>query len=190
LSGTLLLATDLVVGFTRPVLGPLSFELNRGDRLGVWGPPGTGKSALLRAIARGAEVYEGRIHYATGLTLVCQEQRPVRPHRLPMRVDEFIHLAGAHTEGLPARLGALLRQRVDSLTGHQYQILSVWAALGSGADLILLDAPTGTLDALDRALLADLIDRQTRDRGVLIASPDRGFLASACTRVLEVGAWR
>jgi ATPase subunit of ABC transporter with duplicated ATPase domains len=189
LSRTLVLAAGLVVGFSRPVLGPLAFEVNRGERLGVWGPPGSGKSALIRAIARGAAVFDGRIHRATGLAMAYQEQHPVRPRSLPMTVREYLALAGSRAEALPFLTETWQRQRVDGLSRHQFQLLSVWAALGSKeADLILLDEPAGSLNALDRALLADLLEQHARDRGLLVASVDRGFLVRACARVMEVGA--
>jgi ABC-2 type transport system ATP-binding protein len=187
-SGTLLLAMDLAVGFSRPALGPLSFQLERGEVLGVSGPGGAGKSALLRAIARGAQVFEGRIHRATGLTIAYQPQRPARLRNVPLSGAEYLELAGARATP-PSVIEDCRRRRLDALTLVQLQLLCVWAALGSDADLVLLDDPAHGMVRADQAQVAAMIRRRSQDRGIIIAAQGRDLLAGVATRVLEIERW-
>jgi ABC-type Mn2+/Zn2+ transport system ATPase subunit len=187
-SSALLLATDLAVGYNRPVLGPLSFQVDRGDVLGVWGPGGAGKSALLRAIARGAVVFRGRIRRATGLSIAYQEQRPARLRNMPLTAREYLDLAGARAVP-PAVIEVCLRRRLDALAGAQFHLLRAWAALGSDADLVLLDDPGHGLESTGQAQLTGMITRRAQGRGVIITTQDQDLLATVATRMLEVPRW-
>jgi zinc transport system ATP-binding protein len=83
----------------------------------------------------------------------------------------------------------MLEQRIDALSGGQYQLLCVWAALGSAMDLVLLDEPTNNLDPRTEALLTEILAEQRGRRAALLVSHERSFLETACSRVLEVNAW-
>ena len=190
----LLRVTELVAGHDRPVVGPLSFTLGPGEVLGLWGPNGSGKSTLLDAIADSARVFSGAVERAPGLTLAYQEQRPVRLPAMPLTGRDLLHLAvierPAAAEAVPsppASLQPLLGRRVDALSGGQYQLLCVWAILSGAADLVLLDEPTNNLDPDHEALLRDMLAGQRGCRAVLLVSHERGFLDTACSRVLELG---
>jgi len=189
----LLRAIELVAGHDRPVVGPLSFTLGPGEVLGLWGPNGSGKSTLLDAIADSARVYSGSVQRAPGLTLAYQEQRPVRLPAMPLTGRDLLRLAGIErpavhpTAAPPPSLRTLLGRRVDTLSGGQYQLLCVWAALAGPADLVLLDEPTNNLDPDHEALLGDMLAGQRGRRAVLLVSHERGFLDAACSRVLELG---
>jgi zinc transport system ATP-binding protein len=186
-SDRLLTITDLRAGWQRPVLGPLSLALERGEVVGLWGANGSGKSTLLAAVADGARIFAGGIERAPGLTLAVQPQAPVRLPRLPVTGRELLRAAGADAHGLPDGLAAALGRRIDRLSGGQYQLLCVWAALRGGADLVLLDEPTNNLDPAHEALLADMLSRDAAVRGVLVVSHERVFLERTCGRIIEFG---
>lgn len=194
----LLRLESLVAGYARPAVGPVSFALGAGETLGLWGPNGSGKSTLLHAIARCARVFSGRIERAPGLTLAYQEQRPVRLPLMPLAGGDLLRCAGvAADRPPPGPLAGLLGRRIDRLSGGQYQLLCVWAALAGGAGLVLLDEPTNNLDPEHERLLAGMLSAPGAGapvgagdgrgpRAVLLASHERGFLDAACTRVLEL----
>ena len=69
----LLRVEGLVAGYSRPVVGPLSFTVGSGEVVGLWGTNGTGKSTVLNAIGRSARVFDGIVERAPGLTLAYQE---------------------------------------------------------------------------------------------------------------------
>jgi ATPase subunit of ABC transporter with duplicated ATPase domains len=186
-TGCLLRVTDLVAGYARPVVGPLSFGVGRGEVLGLWGPNGSGKSTLLNAIADGARIFSGRVERAAGLTLAYQEQRSVRLPTMPLTGNDLLRVAGAAGLAPPGSIQALLGRRIDALSGGQYQLLCVWAALAGEAGLVLLDEPTNNLDPEHEALLVEILADQRGRRAVLLVSHEPGFLEAACSRVLEIG---
>jgi len=185
--GTLLQVDDLAAGYDRPVVGPLSFSIARGEVLGLCGANGTGKSTLLHAIADGARCFQGRIERAPGLRLAYQEQQPARLQALPLTANELLRVAGAAQHDLPASLAAAVGKRIDRLSGGQYQLLRVWAALAGSADLLLLDEPTNNLDPSHEAVLTDMLRTRSADCAVLLVSHERAFIDATCSRVLEVG---
>ncbi|NKN32461.1 ATP-binding cassette domain-containing protein [Marichromatium bheemlicum] len=188
MSEALLRLDGLVAGHRAPVVGPLSFALGRGEVLGLWGGNGSGKSTLLNAIARAARVFAGTIRRAPGLRLSYQEQRPVRLDPMPMTGADLLRAAGLDPRRAPAPLVALLGQRLDRLSGGQYQLLCVWCALGAEVDLVLLDEPTNNLDPGAERSLRALLETARADRAVLLVSHERAFLEAVSTRVLTLEA--
>ncbi|WP_295582571.1 ATP-binding cassette domain-containing protein [uncultured Lamprocystis sp.] len=187
----LLRLEQVVAGYAAPVVGPVSCSIQAGDVLGLWGTNGSGKSTLLNAIADAARIFSGRIERAPGLTLFYQEQRPVRLPAMPLTGRDLLRCAAVPTHRPPpGSLSQHLNRRIDRLSGGQYQLLCVWAALAGSADLVLLDEPTNNLDPEHERLLAALLaqPRTHRDdrRAVLLVSHERAFLESVCSRVLEL----
>jgi zinc transport system ATP-binding protein len=176
-----------VTGYSKPVVGPVSFAVAPGEVVGLWGANGAGKSTVLNAIGRGARVFEGTVERAPGLTLAYQEQRPVRLPVMPLTGRDILRAAGTAHQDPPEALKPLLNRRVDALSGGQYQLLCVWAALGSNMDLVLLDEPTNNLDPETAALLIEILAAERGQRAVLLVSHERGLLEAACSRVLTVG---
>ena len=185
----LLRVEGLVAGYGRPVVGPLSFSVAAGEVVGLWGANGIGKSTVLNAIGRGARVFGGSVRRAPGLTLAYQEQQPVRLPVMPLTGIDIMRAAGASHREAPPGLATIASQRIDALSGGQYQLLCVWAVLGSAMDLVLLDEPTNNLDPPTEALLIEILAAERGRRAVLLVSHERRFLDAACSRVLTVKAW-
>ncbi|NCA68877.1 MAG: ATP-binding cassette domain-containing protein [Sphingobacteriia bacterium] len=194
----LLTLSGLVAGHGDPVIGPVSLRVMAGEVVGLWGPNGCGKSTLLNAIIDRAVIFAGQIERAPRLRLAYQEQWSVRLPIMPVTGGELLRLMGACDQALPDALRCLLRRRIDRLSGGQYQLLRVWAALSGGADLILLDEPTNNLDPERESLLLQMLakvpaqrSRRLLDvgsgRAVLLVSHERRFLDAACSRVIEIG---
>ncbi len=186
----LLRVEGLVAGYSRAVVGPLSFAVETGEVVGLCGANGTGKSTVLNAIGRGARVFDGSVERAPGLTLAYQEQQPVRLPVMPLTGRDIIRAAGSERRHAPPALEAILNRRIDALSGGQYQLLCVWAALGSGTDLVMLDEPTNNLDPPTEVLLIEILAAERGRRAVLLVSHERHFLDAACSRVLTVEAWQ
>ncbi len=187
MSQPLLVADGLVAGYTEPVIGPLKFSVLPGEVVGLWGANGCGKSTLLRAIANRARIFEGSLKQSPGLTLGWQMQQPVRLDEMPLNGHDYLRYAKADREVPPARLTPWLDQRIDILSGGQFQLLAVWAILGGWSDLVLLDEPTNNLDPDGEQMLAEMLRSEQGHRAALVVSHERRFLEKACSRILEVG---
>jgi zinc transport system ATP-binding protein len=188
--GAVLELEALVAGWRRPVVGPVSLTLARGEVVGIWGANGSGKSTLLAAIAGQARRFDGRLRLTPGVGIAVQPQAPVRLDPLPVTGCELLTIAGAdlNAAGLPRTLAALLPQRLDRISGGQHQLLCVWAALAGPAGLVLLDEPTNNLDPVHTAVLAEMLTARRADRAVLLVSHERAFLEAHCSRILALDA--
>ncbi|MFN3274696.1 MAG: ABC transporter ATP-binding protein [Paracoccus sp. (in: a-proteobacteria)] len=144
----------------RPVLGPLSLSVTRGQRVAVLGPSGIGKSTLLRILAGLDARFEGRLTGADRLALVFQE-----PTLLPWRnaVANITLTTGATRD----RARALMAE--VGLSGHEDQFprqmslgqqrrLSLARAFAASPDILLMDEPFASLDADTAARMLDLTD--------------------------------
>lgn len=185
----LLTAEDLVTGYTQPVIGPLSFSIQPAEVVGLWGANGSGKSTLLRAIAGQARVFAGNLAQKPGLTLAWQIQQPVRLDEMPLNGHDYLRYAQADMTAPPERLQSWLDQRIDTLSGGQFQLLAVWAMLGGQADLVMLDEPTNNLDPDGERLLSDILISEQGRRAVLLVSHEKAFLENACNRIYNIETW-
>lgn len=186
MSARILRVENLVAGYQKPVVGPVSFDLAEGEVLALSGPNGCGKSTLLAAILDPARRFAGRVGWPVDLVPAYQAQQTPLDQPLPLTAAEFLKLAGADTAGLPESLRSQLSQRVDRLSGGQRQLLRVWAALGQATRLVLLDEPTNNLDPENEALLISLLNHQPADRGVLLVCHEADFVRQVTSRVIEV----
>ena len=178
---------NVVAGYTGPVVGPVSFDLHRGDVLALVGPNGCGKSTLIGALTGASRIHSGEVVRGEGLSIAYQRQRPVRDTDVPLRGDELLRLTRARAAQPPESLRPLLPLRVDRLSGGQFQLLNVWSCLGGEASLVVLDEPTNNMDPSAVRSLTDLLQASGSDRAVLVVTHDARFLDGFSVRSLEVG---
>lgn len=183
----LLVVDAVVAGYARPTVGPVSFTVARGDVVGLAGVNGSGKTTLLNAIVGTARVFSGHVTCDRAAGVSVLRQFPVRLQEMPFLGSEFLEMTGASRE-VPRHLRPLIDMRVDRLSGGQYQLLLVWACLGSASSLVLLDEPTNNMDpdAVD-AVGHLLIAARARDQGLLLVSHEPGLLERVCTHIVRVG---
>ena len=178
---------DLVAGYDRPVVGPVSFRLSPGRVLGLSGPNGAGKSTLLAALAGAARVFAGRIERTPGLRIAFQGQHPPPARGLPLTGRELLGLATAPCAGLPDWLMPALDRRLDALSGGQRQFLHHWATLMSPAQAVLLDEPTNNMDPVGVAELKKAIRARASTTAIALISHEREFLEAVCDEIVRVG---
>ncbi len=176
-----------MAGYTQPLVGPVSLSVSRGDVVGLAGANGSGKTTVINAVIGAARIFGGefRCDRAAGVSVL--RQFPVRLSEMPLTGTEFLRMTGASAHDVPRLLRPLVDLRVDRLSGGQYQLLLVWACLGSRASLIMLDEPTNNMDPdAVEAVRHLLVEARANGKGVLLVSHEPGLLEHVCTHVVAV----
>ena len=198
-----LLDAHLALG-DRPLLDGARLTLQTGERLGLIGRNGTGKSTLLRVIAARSSLDEGERQVRDGLHIALVEQEPELPAASTLR-ESLLQRAMTGADGpMSVALAGNERERWSFETRlteflHRFELdPEMSPATGSGGerkraalalvfamqpDLLLLDEPTNHLDigAIER--LEELL---LKTPAAVVVTHDRAFLDRVTTRIVEL----
>ncbi len=194
-----LLDAELAYG-DLPLLDGAGLTVTEGERIGLIGRNGTGKSSLLGVIAGAIALDGGEIKRADGLRVVRVEQEPALPPaahlhdslllrghipslqddrerwRIEARLAEFLHRFGVDGTRAPA-----------SCSGGERKRAALALAFALEPDLLLLDEPTNHLDIDGIEQLEDMIVAESRgQRSAIVITHDRRFLDRVAIRIVEL----
>jgi len=179
-----------------PLLDRASLTVTQGERIGLIGRNGTGKSSLLRVIAGDAPLDDGELRLPAGGRVILVEQEPELPPAATLR--ESLVLRGGfdaiHDDKerwrLEARLSEYahrlqLNEHADMarLSGGERKRAALALALALEPDLLLLDEPTNHLDIEGITLLEELLAKVS---AAIVITHDRAFLDRIATRIVEL----
>ncbi|KAF8071337.1 yfmR [Scenedesmus sp. PABB004] len=184
----------------RPLLADVTAELLPGERIGIAGPNGVGKSTLLDIVAGVKEPQSGRRELGETAVVGYFQQQPPRVEP-GLRLVDYIREVGEKRkaragesglvgppespETLLERLGfprKIQYQKVESLSGGERRRLHLAAVLASAPNVLLLDEPTNDLDLNTVEVLEEMLQSY---RGLLlVVSHDRAFMSGATDRLL------
>ena len=180
----------------QPLLDRAALTVHEGERIGLIGRNGSGKSSLLSVIAGTADLDRGELRTREGLRLALVEQEPVPPAAASLR-DSLV-LRGAISQipdererwRIDARLVEFLhRFGVDGgvepaqASGGETKRAALALAFALAPELILLDEPTNHLDIDGIARLEEALGRGPT---AIVVTHDRWFLDRFATRIVEL----
>jgi ATP-binding cassette subfamily F protein uup len=162
-----------------PLLDRASFAMEAGERIGLIGRNGTGKSSLLGIIAGKVALDDGELRRNTGLRIAFVPQEPVvlfsediKKHKL----EEYRHRFRLDPDTDPA-----------TMSGGERKRAALALAFAQEPDLLLLDEPTNHLDVDAILILENLLLRQPSS---IVITHDRAFLDRVATRIIELDRGR
>lgn len=184
---------------TRALLDGVSLGVSEGDRIGVVGRNGDGKTTLIRMLARLEEADIGRVTHSGGLRLGVLTQHDSLDPAATVRHEVIGDLADHEWAGsakirdvLTGLFGGLdlpgfqngLDTVIAPLSGGERRRIALAKLLIAEQDLIVLDEPTNHLDVEGIAWLAGHL--RARRSALVCVTHDRWFLDQVCTRMWDV----
>lgn len=193
---SLITLTDVQLAYGHhPLLDHADFAIQEGERIGLIGRNGAGKSSLLRLLDGRTQPDDGDIARSSGLRVATVEQEPALDET--GTVFDVVCDAHAHPEDWqrPARVRAALERlglpaeaAIATLSGGMRKRVALARALVDEPDLLLLDEPTNHLDFDGIAWLEAML-RNWKGAAVIITH-DRRFLDAVATRIVELDRGR
>ncbi len=197
-------------GSPNPAIENISLRVEQGERLGILGPNGGGKSTLLKLAMGLLEGYSGDIRIFGDcprhakrqgrIASVLQSSPP--DLRFPMSVWQVVEIAATHRLSPWRRPSADIRKRVaqslalvgmerhaqtpiGAISGGELQRALIARAVAAASDILTLDEPTVGVDIAGQEQFAKLLDaiHAEMDVTILIVSHDLRAIAAACDQV-------
>lgn len=193
---------DVNKSFTnKDIVKNLSLRILRGDKLGLLGPNGVGKTTLIKLILGQLQPDSGSIRLGTNLQIAYFDQlrNELSPEKTLVETvspgSDWVEVAGTrkHVVGYlneflfpPHRVNV----KVSSLSGGEKNRLLLAKLFAKPANLLVMDEPTNDLDIDSLELLEDTLSRYPGT--VILVSHDRSFMDNVATLVIapdQNGNW-
>jgi len=152
----------------RLILNVSNFEILEGDRIGIVGQNGAGKTTMLKILMKNIEPDEGQCFLTDSYSYISQME------------DEI----GECEESKVKKLFDAPNKYEEFLSGGEKVKLKISKALSENKKLIIADEPTSNLDGKSIKILEDML--KNYNGSLLLVSHDREFLDSLCNNILEI----
>ena len=189
----LLSAEHLSINYgVKELVSDASLYLEPGDKIGVIGINGTGKSTLLRCLAGQAQPDSGTVTRYPNVQVVYLAQNPPMDETKTVLEQVFLSQDAAYREIHSYEAVSMLNKlgipdpaaKVGVLSGGQRKRVALAAALLQPADVLILDEPTNHLDSDMVAWLEQQL--KAFPGGIVMVTHDRYFLERVATRIAEL----
>lgn len=176
----------------RKLLDDVNFYLNEGDKIGIIGINGTGKSTFLKVLSGTIEADQAHFARNSNVQISFLSQNPVMKEDATVLEQVFLHMPAEfraineyEAKSMLNKLGISdFDQKVGTLSGGQRKRVALAAALIHPADILILDEPTNHLDAEMTAWLENWLRRFKG--GVVMVTHDRYFLERVVNHITEL----
>ena len=186
-----LMANGLSVEYDgRTILKDIDLDIQKGDKLGIFGANGAGKSTLLKAIL-GEIPSKGELWVAPGAKIGYYSQNHENLDPKLTAEEQLLQIIGsdrkADARNMLARFllfGDDVTRKISTLSGGQRARLSLCLLLHGETNLLILDEPTNYVDIRSKHILEQALAEY--DGVVITVTHDRYFLDNVCNKVAEV----
>ena len=180
-SGKLVLTVEnLKIGYDKPI-AEISFSLYRGQKLGIIGANGKGKSTLLKTLIGDLPKISGKYEYGYHVDTEYFDQQmefdDANRTVLEEFENEFPKLTNTQVRGALASFmfyGEDVDKQISSLSGGEKVRLQLCKILKKGPNFLLLDEPTNHMDIIGKESLENLL--KAYEGTVIVVSHDRYFI--------------
>lgn len=183
-----------------PLLDDANLSIEPGERVGLIGRNGTGKSTLLSVLAKQTDLDDGELRTQDGLRTLYVEQEPTLPKANNIRESLILrgHLTNVEDEREHWRKIAKLEEflmkfnlnpeaPLNDFSGGERKRAALALAFALEPNVLLLDEPTNHLDIEAISILENLLNTEFRSqRSSIIITHDRQFLDNTSTRIIEL----
>lgn len=176
----------------KTLLEDASIYLEQGEKIGVIGINGTGKSTLLRLLSGTEAPDEGTVRRDPNVQVSYLRQNPEMNPNASILEQVFLGFPGDFRELKEFEAKTMLTklgltdydQKIGTLSGGQRKRVALCTALIHPADVLLLDEPTNHLDAY----MVEWLEQWLRNfrGGIIMVTHDRYFLERVCNRICQV----
>ncbi len=171
----------------KKIFDDISYGIHEGDKIGIIGINGTGKTTLLKIIAGLEESDEGQVIKQNGLRVTYLPQNPEFPKEATVLgyVTQVIQDKEYEARNILNKLGITEHDAaINTLSGGQKKRVALAKALVNPADVLILDEPT---NHLDNEMVTWLEEYLIKFKGVIImVTHDRYFLDRVTNKILEI----
>ena len=193
----LLNATDISKSYTAsPLLSNLSYAINEGDKIGLIGVNGTGKSTLLRITAGGEDADSGKIILTGGVRIGYLPQAPAYDPEKTVLEQAVSYLTRQTAEEGEYKCKSMLNQlgitdfekKMNTLSGGERKRVAMAGIFTNECDILILDEPTNHIDSDTVEWLENYLKKF---RGaIFMVTHDRYFLDRVTNVILELTGGR
>ena len=177
--------------FNRQLFHNVNFVINRGEKVALIAPNGTGKSTLFNLIASKLELQKGSVEQGHNVksTLFDQDQEKVLDPKLTI-LEEVERSCKASQQRIRTFLGSFLfpkgdvMKKTSVLSGGERNRVAMVKVLLAEANFLMLDEPTNHLDIESKETVLNAL--QQFDGTLLFVSHDQDFVNNLATRIIEL----
>ena len=173
-----LLVKNLSIGYTKPILKPISFEVRHNQKVAIIGHNGVGKSTLLKTLLNEISSFGGSFKFATSADISYYRQEESFPHLKPIDyVREFYPtMVDEKIRALLAKVGLKsdsMSKTMDILSGGEQTKVRLAIMMNKKANILVFDEPTNHLDVNAKKELYKAIN--DFEGSVILVSHDEEF---------------
>ena len=171
----------------KKIFDDVSYGIHEGDKIGIIGINGTGKTTLLKIIAGLEETDEGQVIQQNGLRVTYLPQNPEFPKESTVLgyVTQVTHDKEYEARNILNKLGITEHDaKISTLSGGQKKRVALARTLVHPADVLILDEPTNHIDNEMATWLEDFLNKFKG--AIIMVTHDRYFLDRVTNKILEI----